>query len=62
MRRASVRAHYKARNLIMGMHAQVLEPKGDKSVATRDWDKMGSDISELGLWDDDEQPLPTNVM
>jgi len=41
---------------------QVLEPKNDKSVATRDWEKMGSDISELGLWDDDEQPLPTNVM
>jgi hypothetical protein len=41
---------------------QVLEPKNDKSIATRDWDKMDSDISELGLWDDDEQPLPTNVM
>ena len=41
---------------------QVLEPKNDKAVATRDWEKMGSDIGELGLFDDDEQPLPTNVM
>mmetsp|Transcript_392 Transcript_392/g.986 ORF Transcript_392/g.986 Transcript_392/m.986 type:complete len:310 (-) Transcript_392:183-1112(-) len=45
-----------------GLIDTVLEPKNDKSVATRDWEKMGSDISELGLWDDDEQPLPTNVM
>ena len=41
---------------------QVLEPTGDKNVAFKDWEKMGSQISELGLWDDDEQPLPTNVM
>lgn len=39
-----------------------MEPKSEKNVAFRDWDKMGSEIGELGLWDDDEQPLPTNVM
>jgi hypothetical protein len=40
----------------------VLEPKDEKNVAYKDWSKLGSEISELGLWDDDEQPLPTNVM
>jgi ATP-dependent Clp protease protease subunit len=42
--------------------SQVLEPKDEKNVAYKDWGKLGSEISELGLWDDDEQPLPTNVM
>ncbi|KAJ9527529.1 hypothetical protein QJQ45_025739 [Haematococcus lacustris] len=45
-----------------GLIDTVLEPKDDKNVAHKDWAKMGSDISELGLWDDEEQPLPTNVM
>lgn len=41
----------------------MLEPKDtDKSAPNKDWERMGSQISELGLWDDDEQPLPTNVM
>ncbi len=26
----------------------------------KDWEKMNSEIAELGLWDDDEQPLPTS--
>jgi hypothetical protein len=40
--------------------AQVLEPK-DGKVVYRDWDKMGSEISEAEVFDDDEQPLPQNV-
>ena len=28
----------------------------------KDWDKLNSDISELGLMDDNEQPLPSNIM
>ena len=39
---------------------QVLEPK-DGKVIYKDWDAMGSDISKLELFDDDEQPLPQNV-
>lgn len=27
----------------------------------KDWDAMGSDISKLETFDDDEQPLPQNV-
>ncbi|KAG2494845.1 hypothetical protein HYH03_007085 [Edaphochlamys debaryana] len=44
-----------------GLIDTVLEPKEER-VVFKDWEKMGSEISELGLWDDDEQPLPTNVM
>lgn len=44
-----------------GLIDQVLEPKDDK-VVYKDWEKMGSEIANLGLYDDDEQPLPTNVM
>lgn len=40
---------------------QVLEPK-DGKVIYKDWDAMGSDISKLETFDDDEQPLPQNVM
>jgi hypothetical protein len=39
---------------------QVLEPK-DGKVIYKDWDAMGSDISKLENFDDDEQPLPQNV-
>lgn len=39
--------------------AQVLEPKEER-VVFKDWEKMNSEIAELGLWDDDEQPLPTS--
>lgn len=39
---------------------QVLEPK-DGKVIYKDWDAMGSDISKLETFDDDEQPLPQNV-
>ena len=47
-----------------GCVPQVLEPKDEKIGAAmgKDWEKMGSEISQLGLWDDEEQPLPTNVM
>jgi hypothetical protein len=30
-------------------------------VIYKDWDAMGSDISKLETFDDDEQPLPQNV-
>lgn len=40
--------------------SQVLEPK-DGKVIYKDWDAMGSDISKLETFDDDEQPLPQNV-
>ena len=39
---------------------QVLEPK-DGKVIYKDWDAIGSDISKLETFDDDEQPLPQNV-
>lgn len=42
-----------------GLDAQVLEPKEER-VVFKDWEKMGSEIAELGLWDDEEQPLPTS--
>jgi len=45
-----------------GLIDTVLEPRDEKDVAHKDWSKLNSQISELGLWDDDEQPLPTNVM
>lgn len=45
-----------------GLIDTVLEPKGDKAIEYKDWEQLGSEISELGLWDDEEQPLPTNVM
>jgi ATP-dependent Clp protease protease subunit len=38
----------------------VLEPK-DGKVIYKDWDAMGSNISKLENFDDDEQPLPQNV-
>eukprot|EP00775_Hariotina_reticulata_P006748 gene6748-6968_t len=44
-----------------GLIDTVLEPK-DGKVVYRDWDKMGSEISEAEVFDDDEQPLPQNVM
>lgn len=44
-----------------GIIDQVLEPK-DGKVIYKDWDAMGSDISKLETFDDDEQPLPQNVM
>jgi hypothetical protein len=31
-------------------------------VEYKGWEALGSEVSELGLWDDDAQPLPTNVM
>lgn len=39
---------------------KVLEPK-DGKVIYKDWDAMGSEISKLETFDDDEQPLPQNV-
>ena len=39
----------------------MLEPKDDR-IVYKDWDKMASEIGNLGLMDDDEQPLPSNVM
>ncbi|KXZ53471.1 hypothetical protein GPECTOR_7g921 [Gonium pectorale] len=44
-----------------GLIDTVLEPK-EENVVFKDWQKMGSEIAELGLWDDEEQPLPTNIM
>lgn len=44
-----------------GLIDTVLEPK-DEQMVFKDWDKMGSEIGHLGLMDDDEQPLPSNVM
>lgn len=44
-----------------GLIDTVLEPQSEK-VVYKDWDKMNSHIGELGLMDDDEQPLPQNVM
>eukprot|EP00877_Chromochloris_zofingiensis_P013718 jgi/Chrzof1/85/Cz01g02300.t1 len=44
-----------------GLIDQVLEPK-DGKVVYKDWDKMGSEIGELEVMDDDDQPLPQNVM
>ncbi|GLC37105.1 hypothetical protein PLESTB_001391200 [Pleodorina starrii] len=44
-----------------GLIDTVLEPKEER-VVFKDWEKMGSEIAELGLWDDEEQPLPTNIM
>jgi hypothetical protein len=38
---------------------QVLEPSEDRAVF-KDWEKMGSEIAELGLYNDEEQPLPTS--
>lgn len=45
-----------------GLIDTVLEPREEKGVAYEGWDALHSQISELGLWEDDEQPLPTNVM
>jgi ATP-dependent Clp protease protease subunit len=39
----------------------VLEPKDGRSVG-KDWEELGSEIGNLPLLADDEQPLPTNVM
>lgn len=44
-----------------GIIDTVLEPADDK-IVFKDWETMGSEISELGLMDDDEQPLPSNIM
>jgi ATP-dependent Clp protease protease subunit len=42
------------------LRLQVLEPR-DGQVTYKSWDER-SDIGNLGLMDDDEQPLPANVM
>lgn len=39
----------------------MLEPKTEKSAPLKGWEELNSQVSELGLWDDEEQPLPTNV-
>jgi hypothetical protein len=39
----------------------VLEPKDGRAVG-KDWEDLGSEIGRLPLLEDDEQPLPTNVM
>ncbi|MEW5301897.1 MAG: hypothetical protein WDW38_008517 [Sanguina aurantia] len=44
-----------------GLIDTVLEPSDDK-VVYKDWDKLNSEISELGLMDDEDQPLPSNIM
>ncbi|KIZ04994.1 ATP-dependent Clp protease, protease subunit [Monoraphidium neglectum] len=44
-----------------GLIDQVLEPKDGRSVG-KDWEELGSEIGNLPLLADDEQPLPTNVM
>ena len=44
-----------------GLIDTVLEPKDGRAL-TKDWDAMGSAIGELAPFDDDEQPLPANVM
>lgn len=41
--------------------AQVLEPKEEKYVF-KNWDEIGTQMAQLDLMDDDEQPLPANVM
>ena len=45
--------------LLISPTPQVLEPKEERAVF-KDWEKMGSEIADLGLWDDEEQPLPTS--
>mmetsp|Transcript_5866 Transcript_5866/g.10192 ORF Transcript_5866/g.10192 Transcript_5866/m.10192 type:complete len:314 (+) Transcript_5866:95-1036(+) len=45
-----------------GLIDTVLEPKAEKSAPLKGWEQLNSQISELGLWEDEEQPLPTNVM
>ena len=44
-----------------GLIDAVLEPKDGKAL-TKDWDALGSEIGDLSPFDDDEQPLPANVM
>ncbi|WIA39296.1 hypothetical protein OEZ86_005414 [Tetradesmus obliquus] len=44
-----------------GLIDQVLEPK-DGKVVYKDWDQLGSEIGQLETFEDDEQPLPQNVM
>lgn len=44
-----------------GLIDTVLEPNDDR-IVYKDWDKMKSEIGQLGVMDDDEQPLPSNVM
>jgi hypothetical protein len=39
---------------------QVLEPKDGNELRT--WEQRSSGIGELMLMEDDDQPLPTNVM
>ncbi len=46
----------------LALTVQVLEPRDEKSVEYKGWEALGSEISQLGLWEDSEQPLPTNVM
>ncbi len=43
-----------------GLIDTVLEPK--EGIVYKGWDERGSDIGDLTVMDDDEQPLPTNVM
>lgn len=40
---------------------KVLEPKDGRAIG-KDWDDLGSEIGNLPLLADDDQPLPTNVM
>jgi len=44
-----------------GIIDQVLEPKAGLTGG-KDWESIGSRIGELETYDDDEQPLPQNVM
>lgn len=44
-----------------GLIDQVLEPKGDKFSFTA-MQQMKTEIGDLGLMDDDEEPLPSNIM
>ncbi|KAG1677936.1 hypothetical protein FOA52_001354 [Chlamydomonas sp. UWO 241] len=44
-----------------GFIDRVLEPR-QESMVFKDWDKMSSEIGNLGLAPDDDQPNPTNVM
>jgi hypothetical protein len=65
-----VPAHTAARGVQVqgsGLHAsrtcclaQVLEPQASKVPAG--WEGRGSEIGQLELFDDDDQPLPSNVM
>ncbi|GBF87370.1 ATP-dependent Clp protease proteolytic subunit-related protein, chloroplastic [Raphidocelis subcapitata] len=44
-----------------GLIDTVLEPQDGRAIG-KDWDDLGSEIGNLPLYADDDQPLPTNVM